>query len=96
MGDQRVKVRSGDGTEDLGLGWYVGDVTVFFIRHPDGHLTSAHDAEKPPPLEDLPPGAQLVKSENNPKIKLDSGDIVYGCQVWWEHTDEVQMDTRWR
>lgn len=96
MGDQRVKVRSGDGTEDLGLGWYVGDVTVFFIRQPDGSLTSAHDAEKPPSLEDLPPGAQLVKSENNPKIKLDSGDIVYGCQVWWEPTDEVQMDTRWR
>lgn len=96
MGDQRVKVRSGDGTEDLGLGWYVADVTVFFIRHPDGHLTSAHDAEKPPPVEDIPPGGQLVKSENNPKIKLDSGDIVYGCQVWWEPTDEVQMDTRWR
>ena len=94
----RVKVRSGDGSEDLGLGWYVGDVTVFFIQHPDGHLTSAHDAEKPPPLEDLPKGAQLVKTDDNPKIKLDSGDVVYGCQVWWEPVQEGidTADWSWR
>lgn len=97
MPDMRVKVRSGDGTEDLGEGWYVGDVTVWFIRHPDGHLSSAPDAEKPPPVEMIPPGAELIKSEDNPKIKLDRGDTVYGCQVWWEPIEQGGFDalSRW-
>lgn len=80
----RVRVRSGDGTEDLGEGTYVGDVTVYFVRHPDGHLSSLENAEVPPPDDMVPPGAEVVKSDDNPKIKLDSGGTVYGCQVWWE------------
>jgi hypothetical protein len=96
MNGTRVRVHSGDGSTLLGDGWYVGDVDVFFIRHSDGHLTSAHDAEKPPPLEEIPTGAQLVKSENNPKIKLDNGDVVYGCQVWWEPIEEPTGDLGWR
>lgn len=84
MADKRVRVWNGDRSKFLGEGWYVGDVTVYFVRMPNGTLTSLPDAEKPPALDQLPKGARLVKSDDNPKIKLDSGDVVYGCQVWWE------------
>ena len=97
MADVRVRVHSGDGSKLLGEGWYVGDVTVYFMRHPDGHLTSLADAEKPPPVEEMPEGAQLERSDGNPKIKLDSGEVVYGCQVWWEPIEGAGIDAsqRW-
>lgn len=25
----------------------------------------------------------LLNGMNNPKIKLDTGEIVWGCQCWW-------------
>lgn len=80
----RVKVHSGDGQKFLGEGKYVGDVTVWFMRMPDGSLRSLKDAEKKPLRHETPPGAMLLESPDNPKIVLDSGDVVYGCQVWWE------------
>lgn len=82
MQARRVKVRSGDGSEDLGLGTYVGDVDVYYIRMPNGTLQSLANAELQP--TDVPPGGKVLKSSGNPKILLDSGDTVYGCQVWWE------------
>lgn len=85
----RVKVWNGDQSQYLGLGTYGEDVTVYFIRMPDGSIRSAHNAELPPPPESIPPGARVLEVPGNPKIKLDSGDTVYGCQVWWgEAKDE--------
>jgi hypothetical protein len=26
----------------------------------------------------------------NPKIKLDSGDVVWGCQCWWGPEDQIK------
>jgi hypothetical protein len=33
-------------------------------------------------------GGQLLYSESMPKIRLDSGTIVYGSQVWWKVVEE--------
>lgn len=85
----RVHVHSGDGKTDLGEGRYVGDVKVYcFLHKSDMHIRSMHDAESPPSEELI----ETLKKEGfiyqeigqNPKIVLDSGDTVYGCQVWWE------------
>lgn len=92
----RVKVWNGDQSQFLGEGEYVGDVPVYFIRMPDDTLRSLHNAEEPPPKEFLEEtGGKLVKMPRNPKIKLDSGDTVYGCQVWWEPVagwDNIQYE----
>lgn len=83
-GKLRVKVFNGDQSEDLGEGTYLGEVTVYFIHMPDGSLRSLHEAEKKPSEDLIPEGAELIEAPGNPKIRLDSGDVVYGCQVWWE------------
>jgi len=84
----RVKVRSGDGKTSLGEGDYVGDVTVYFFRLPDTSLRSMKNCEVEPTdelLEEMRSvGAELCSMPDNPKIILDSGETVYGCQVWWE------------
>jgi len=83
----RVHVFSGDGETDLGLGTYEGTVEVFVFEMPDGSLKSMHDAASPPPPELCQQleseGAVLRSITANPKIRLDTGDIVYGCQTWW-------------
>lgn len=83
--NQRVRVSSGDQSEDLGEGTYVGDVTVYFIQMPDGSLRSNDNAETRPDPKDVPEGGKVVSAGKNPKIVLDSGKTVYGCQVWWEN-----------
>lgn len=30
---------------------------------------------------------QPFSEQTTPKIRLDSGEIVYGCQVWWRATN---------
>lgn len=88
---KRVRVWNGDQSEYLGEGDYVGEATVYFVRNDDGTILSSNqDAETEPDPETLPEGARVMCSENNPKIKLDSGEIVYGCQVWWESVEEPQ------
>ena len=83
---QRLRVQNGDRSKDLGEGTYLGDVKLYFFRMPDGSLRSRSDAEEEPSealLEELQQaGGKLVTMEN-PKIELDSGEIVYGCQTWW-------------
>lgn len=87
----RVQVISGDGTKYLGEGTYVGDVSVHFFRMADGSLRSLKDAETMPDQEIINQfekvGGQLVTTPYNPKIVLDSGKIVYGCQVWWKRIE---------
>ena len=84
----RVDVWNGDKSEHLGLGTYVGDVEVYFMQMPDGSLRSNTNAETPPEPDSIPPGAKVVKTDNNPKIVLDSGRTVYGCQVWWSPVED--------
>ncbi len=80
----RVRVHDGSGEKLLGEGTYEGDVSVYFIVMPDGSLRSLSNAEEEPPPEMVPEGGEVVKTDDNPKIRLDTGEVVYGCQVWWE------------
>lgn len=79
----RVEVWSGDGVTRLGLGNYTEDVTTYAMRMPDGSLRSLCNAEIKPEAEIVPEGAEVIEIEGNPKIVLDNGNVVYGCQVWW-------------
>lgn len=82
----RVAVKDGAGTKDLGKGTYVGNVEVYFMVGPQGVILSQKNAEVPP--DEVPPDTKVIKRGGNPKIVLDSGEVVYGCQVWWEPIDE--------
>lgn len=84
----RVDVFSGNQKEYLGQGAMVGFVPVYIIRNEDGSISSPTVAEQVP---DGIPEEMFTKIESNPKIKLDSGRIVYGCQVWW---NPVKKDIR--
>lgn len=88
MQNRRVDVFSGDGVTPLGKGTYVDDVAVYFLEMADGSLRSATNAEEAPALELIPEGAKLHKTAKNPKILLDSGKTVYGCQVYWKDVYE--------
>lgn len=76
----RVKVSDGSAKDSLGLGTVIDLVTVYIGGDPrSGCITSAQDAERPRE------GARAIP--NNPKILLDSGKVVYGCQVWFQLLD---------
>ena len=80
----RVEVFDGSGKEFLSFGTMIGFVDVYIVRHENG-LYSAHDAETKP--EGFPEEV-IQKIESNPKIQLDDGRIVYGCQVYWKKYEE--------
>ena len=82
---RRVNVKDGSGEVDLGGGTYIGNVSVFIIAMADGSLHSPKNAEDCPPDDMVPEGAEVIESHDNPKIVLDSGEVKYGCQVWWEY-----------
>lgn len=92
----KVKVWSGDQSEYWGEGTYVGDVPVFFVATPDGSIRSLADAEVRPSDEVIAQmGGELIEVGDNPKIVLDNEvpsdpgrKVVYGCQCWWEPTDQ--------
>jgi hypothetical protein len=85
----RVRVKDGKQEEDLGLGTYMGEVDVHIAHTPDGSVLSSDDPEnQPPDLAVLPEGSQVSHIQDNPKIQLDTGRVVYGCQVWWEPLTE--------
>jgi hypothetical protein len=83
---KKVKVWNGDQSEFLGEGNYVGDVNVYVISMPNGSIQSIKNAEIKPSPEDIPEGG-IIRSLKNPKIVLDDGQVVYGCQVWWEEVE---------
>jgi len=90
----RVDVWNGDHTKYLGQGTYEADTVVYFWVNPDGSLGSLHDATEKPDEDQIPPGAELCKSEkDNPMILMDNGGIVYGCQVWWSPTEDKNAST---
>ena len=76
----RVDVFDGSGKTHLGKGTIIGFVDVYIVRHENG-IYSAYDAETKP---NGFPEESVTKVSSNPKIKLDSGKMVYGCQTWWE------------
>ncbi len=83
----RVRVISGDGKKELGEGDMVGSVQVYFWRNEDLSLSSCKNAEEKPSDEMIDKmklrGSELVELQDNPKIVLDTGEIVYGCQTYW-------------
>ncbi len=81
--DSRIKIKVFDGTgkKVLGFGYIIGHTDVWVIEMPDGSIRSLKDAKKRPTNRS---GGTLQRILNNPKIRLDKGRIVYGCQVWWE------------
>lgn len=85
----RVQVFSGDGEQFLGYGMFMGVVTTYSVRLHDGSLWSQPNAEEPPTEDELVAiGGELVEDPENPKIQLDNGQIVYGCQVYWQECAE--------
>jgi hypothetical protein len=98
----RVRVLAGDGTTSLGEGNYVGDVTTYAVEA-GGHIYSNANAEEPLSEDDLQQIRDVYAVEdnwiianipNNPKMVLDSGKTVYGCQVWWEPIDSLEEIAR--
>ncbi|RDJ35539.1 MAG: hypothetical protein DWQ19_12035 [Crenarchaeota archaeon] len=89
----RVDVYNGDKSEHLGEGVYSEEADVHVIEMPDGTLSSLENAEAPPDASLIPEGARVLVVKDNPKIVLDDGRVVYGCQVWWHpiFTDEVSQ-----
>ena len=90
--EKRIRVIVYDGTQRnlLGYGWHVDNVTVYAFDMGE-YLLSLEDCEENP-SEDLiqkaeAQGGKLIQIENNPKIILDSGPTVYGCQVWFGPVD---------
>jgi len=96
---RRVKVWNGDKTKYLGEGVLVGEVNIYGVfvqQHGQPVLKTNPDPTKMPDLDALPKDAKIHKSKS-PKIQLDSGEIAYGCQTWWqaipEEMPEPCMDT---
>jgi hypothetical protein len=80
---KRVIVYNGDNTKIIGHGTYIGRTKVWVYYMPDGSLRSASNAENKP-NGPVPAGAVLKQLDDNPKIVLDNGQVVYGAQVWWK------------
>lgn len=82
----RVRVWNGDQSDYLGEGDLVGEVDVYYVRTAAGEIEAPQQPEILP--VDLPEGASVIRAGKNPKIVLDSGRTVYGCQVWWDPIDD--------
>jgi hypothetical protein len=93
----RVRVVSGDMNKPLGLGNLVGYPPVFLFRGPRGNLLSNKACEEKPSSELIQEmeeaGAEFVRLPANPKIELDNGDVVYGCQVYWSRVESSDNQT---
>jgi hypothetical protein len=85
----RVKVFDGSGKNLLGYGNYVGNVTVYFWYDDKGNILSNKNAEQPFTEEEISVIGvdNIFTIEDNPKIELDNGCTVYGCQVWWNFVE---------
>jgi hypothetical protein len=86
----RVQVMDGTGKNVLGFGEYTEDVTTYVMQMPDGSLLSLPNAEQVP--KEIPVGAKLRMIPTNPKIVMDDGKVVYGCQVWWSPVDDAELN----
>jgi hypothetical protein len=88
----RVKVWSDDKERDLRFGTLEGYVTVFFVKLPGGALIPLPGAEIRPTKTEVaalnPQRGMLVEWPGAPKIRLDSGQVIYGCLVHWAPIQE--------
>lgn len=90
----RVRVTSADGKHDLGFGTYVGDVLLTeALQEPIApcvalpepmELTPDEQAELERRIEELE-----TTGTTTPKIILESGDVIYGFQCWWEECEKT-------
>lgn len=62
----------------VGAFLYVKEDIVYFL----GYGTYVGDEVPPPEVGYLP-------DRTNPKIVLDAGDVVWGCECWWGPRDEI-------
>lgn len=91
--NDKVVVYDGTGEVLLGEGELIGYVTVYGWFDEQGRLLSLNDAETKPEgakladFDDILDGqvTGVMEIVHNPKIRLDDGRIVYGCQVWWKY-----------
>ncbi len=85
----RVRVWSRHLRQEVGLGTLEEYVTVYCVQWPGGMLVPLPDAERCPTEAEVAAikvrGGLLVEWPGNPKIKLDSGRVVYGCLVHWSY-----------
>jgi hypothetical protein len=72
------------GTEHHGEVVGVVPVNIALVR---GEMISRPNAEEPLKDSDAPADAERLQV-HAPKIRLDGGQVVYGCQVWWTYADE--------
>jgi hypothetical protein len=83
---QRVAVISADREKFLGYGVYLGDF--------DCHALSeywANEADRLGLYPDVAAGYRSGKIQSkNPKIELDSGETIWGCECWWGPEDEFK------
>ena len=69
-------------------GKWVANVTVYAIHTREGDLVSNINAEtRPTPEEARKLKGTIHEIEDNAKIVLENGTVVYGCQVWWKVDD---------
>ena len=93
----RVKVTDGCGEKSLGLGWFIGEITVYAFWHSNkGMLSTFSDPTQKPTDDEIVSmesnGFQLTELSDNPVIELDTGETVYGSQVWWEeYVDDKEV-----
>ena len=61
--------------------------TAYFF----GYGTYDGDEVPPPGIQIM--GVELYEMElTNPKIILDSGDVVWGCECWWGSEESVRKN----
>ena len=73
----------------VGTGTYQGEVNLHAMVAPETGMLVV--SEEPFAEEATKGMAVLADIIGNPKIKLEDGRVVYGCQVWWQpRTPEVQ------
>lgn len=54
------------------------------------HLLGYGTYQGPQPIPEGVPGGMCIPGIPNPKILLDSGKTVWGCQCWWSSEEETK------
>lgn len=87
----RVDVWNGDKSQYLGQGTLIGKAIIYgYQGFQNGNPIMYSNPDSPEkPMPNPPPNTTEHKGES-PKIKLDSGQIVYGCQTWWSPVQETE------
>ena len=86
----RVIVNSLDDPDKQRQGIYAGDVNVYAVLDEQtGNLIQVKEGDTAPEPE---PGQVVQEVGPNPKLVLDDGEVVYGCQVWWEFEPTIENE----